>query len=134
MARHDEHERGLRDDAGERAEESEERLKENRENENGDEGHGQVAKSESGEGECIERHAQAIRKLGGQQAADDGAEAPAGFEKAESTGASMQNVGGESDHEHVGADHSGHENGVGDAERANGGLLAKISDTFLEIR
>ena len=56
VARNDVHERGLGDDARERAEESEERLKQDGEDENGDKRHSEVAEREPGERERVERH------------------------------------------------------------------------------
>src|SRR5689334_5857358 len=70
VARDDGHERGLRDDAGKRAEKSKENLKENGGEEKRDERHQDVANGEPGHGESVQREAQALRQLADEQAAE----------------------------------------------------------------
>src|SRR6516225_2909043 len=63
VARDDQHQRGLRDHAGKGPEKSEERLKKHRGEQPGDEGHGEMAESETPERQRVERQAQTLRKL-----------------------------------------------------------------------
>ena len=94
-------------------------------------GTSEVAGAEHGNAADVERHAQGVAKLAGQQAAGDGANGPASFEEAEAARARVQYVVGERDEDHVGADDAGHHGGVGDAERENLRLLASGTRSLL---
>ena len=88
-----------------------------------DEGDDDVAGAEYGDAADVERHAQLVVELTGEQAAADGADGPAAFEVAEAARACMQHVVGEGDEDYVGADDAGHHGGVGDTEGENSRLF-----------
>jgi len=97
VARNDGHQRCLRDDTREGAEESEEYLEENGGDDKCKERHRDVANGEAGEGKAIESEAEALRQLACEQAAENRAESPTGFEETEGARARMEDVACERD-------------------------------------
>ena len=85
---------------------------------------------ESGDVQC---QAQVFAQLRGDQAADDGAGGPSGFEIAEAARAGVKNVAGQGDEHDVGADDSGHQNGMSDAQSAHQRLLLEVVKTFAQV-
>src|SRR5579859_320808 len=92
-----------------------------------------MADGEHGAGRDIERHAQGVAQLAGDEASRNGADGPARFEKAEAARAGMQNVIDQGDEDDVAADDASHHDRVSDSKRAHEGLLLKIGKAFLEI-
>lgn len=123
VARDDGHERGLGDDAAERAAKSKNSLQHGSGGEKNDEGCGHVAECEPCEGRDVEGEAQLVAQLRGDQAANNGAGGPAGFQIAEAASSGVQDVAGQRDQHYVGADDAGHEDGVGEAQSAHQRLV-----------
>jgi len=97
VARNDGHQRCLRHDTGKSAEESEEYLEENGGGDESKERHRDVADGKAGEGKAIESEAEALGQLACEQAAENRAESPTGFEETEGAWACMEDVACERD-------------------------------------
>ena len=94
VARHDRHQRRLRDDAGNRAAKAKNGLDGDSAYEERHERNDEVTGAQDGDGGDVERHADRLRQLAGEQAAGDRADGPAPFQKAETSSASVEHVVG----------------------------------------
>ncbi len=74
-----------------------------------------------------------LAQLRGDQSADNRASRPSGFEIAQTACAGVKNIASERHEHHVGADHSGHQDGMRDSQGAHQRLLLEVLKTFAQV-